>query len=352
VADIRAKIAAGVHRPGDQIGSQHELAQQYQVSLITIKKALSELINQGVLFSRIGKGTYVAFPATSLARQKVIGLVLRDLKNAFFSLILHSVESAASQNSYNLLLANAADRLEKEEIIIQHFLELGVDGLIIASSAQTYRATPGIRKLKEQNFPYILVSYIQDPDIHFVGTDHELGGFLATEHLINSGYRKIGYINGGPENLLGEIRKQGYLCALKSHQLEVNAKFIFQLQSKWNDFDEGYQIGRQFLKLLDRPEAMFAFKDMVALGFEQALLDANVAIPGEVALVGFDDIERAQYAPVALTTIHQPTDLIGALAVKSILKQIEGEEIDPRTILQPSLVVRDSCAVKTEKVRE
>jgi len=349
VTDIRAKIAAGVHQPGDQIGSQHELARQYQVSLITVKKALSELMNQGVLFSRIGKGTYVA-PAR--ARQGVIGLVLRDLQNVFFSRVLQSVESAASQNGLGLLLANAAERLEQEEMIIQRFLELGAAGIIIASCSRTYRTTPGIRRLRDQNVPYTLVSYIQDPDINFVGTNHELGGFLATKYLIECGYRKIGFIGGEPENLLGEIRLHGYLRALKTGHPEINEKFIFNLHSGWNDFEEGYRIGREFLKLPDRPEAIFAFKDIVALGFEQALLDANIAIPGEVALIGFDDIERAQYAPVALTTIHQPTDQIGALAVNKIIQQLQGEKIETRTLLQPTLVVRESCAIKTEKVRE
>lgn len=352
VADIQKKVDTGILKVGEQLGSQHKLAQHYHVSLITVKKALSELINRGVLFSRIGKGTYVAAPATRLPKQGVIGLVLRDLKNPFFSLILHSVEAAASQSGYSILLANATDRLEKEETLIHHFLELGMNGIIITSSAQTYRATPGIRKLQEKNIPNILVSYIQDEDVNHVGTDHEQGGFLATTHLLQAGYREIGYIGGESENLLAEIRYQGYLRALKSFNLEINRNYLFELQSKWNDFEEGYRVGERFLNMKKRPEAMFAFKDMVALGFEQAMLDNNIRIPGDVALVGFDDIERAQYAPVPLTTIHQPTDVIGKLAVESILDQIEGKVIRTRTILEPTLVVRDSCGVKAEKVRE
>lgn len=353
--DIKAKIASGQIKSGDQLGSQQELAKEYGVSLITVKKALAELIHEGVLFSRVGKGTYVAARkrvAIDLSRHKTIGLVLRDLKSPFFSLIVHSVEEKASEKGYNLLLSNSKDRLDKEENQIRHFRHIGVSGLIIASMSRIYRATNTIRKLHQEHFPYVFVSYMEDEDIFYVGTDHEYGAFLATEHLIKLGHNKIGYISGEEGNLLSELRKKGYRRALQQYGKPFEESLVFRSFSKGEeeDYQSGYEIGLRFLKLAQKPDAVFAYKDLAALGFQQALLDHSVKVPGEVAIVGFDDIERGQYAPVPLTTVHQPTAEIGANAVETLIKRIEGKEAVTRTILKPKLIVRESCGAQLRSV--
>ncbi len=350
VEDIKDKISSGEIKIGEQLCSQQELARQYGVSLITIKKALAYLTNERVIFSRVGKGTFVTRPSAPIdfSKHKTIGLVLSDLKNPFFSLIVHSVEANASEKGYNLLLSHTSDRLEKEESQIHHFLDIGVDGLIIASLTHIYRATDTIRNLKTENFPFVMISYIADEDIYFIGTDHEQGAFIATEHLIKLGYEKIGYINGEEGNLLGELRKKGYIRALQQYGKEYIEHFVFQLPLKRNDYQSGYQIGEQFFRLTDRPDAMFVYKDLAALGFEQAVLDQGNKVPGDVAIVGFDNIEGSRYAPVPLTTIHQPTDEIGKLAVETVIKRIEGGEAQIQTILAPKLVIRKSCGAKVK----
>ena len=97
---------------------------------------------------------------------------------------------------------------------------------------------------------------------------------------------------------------------------------------------------------------MFVYKDLAALGFQRALIDQGIKIPGDVAIVGFDDIKRGVVAPVPLTTIHQPTDKIGELAFELIKKQIKNETIEnPYIILEPSLVIRDSCGAKNKSTK-
>lgn len=342
VDSIKDKISSGILKAGDQISSHNELAQEYGVSLITVKKALTELIHEGVLFSRIGKGTFVARPAVAVdfARHRTIGLVLSDLKNPFFSLILQSVEQKISENGYNLLLSNSSKQIEKEESLIHRFRNIGVDGMIIASSSHIYRATDTIRKLKDENFPFVMVSYIEDEDIYYVGSDHEQGAFMATEHLIQQGYERIGYISGEAGNLLAQLRLQGYRRALEHYGKIFRDDFIFPLPMKFKDYDSGYQIGQQFFQMPDRPDALFVYNDLSALGFEQAVLDQGYHIPDDVAIVGFDDIERGKYAPVPLSTIHQPTDEIGQMAYQKLMKIIDNEPVEVRTILKPELIVR------------
>lgn len=346
IDDIRYKVESGTLKIGDPIGSQNELARQYNVSLITVKKALSELIKEGILYSRVGKGTYVASknPKSQNITTKTIGLVLQDMKSPFFSLIAQEAENIAFQNGYSILFSHSSGQLEKEESQIAQFRNMGVSGLIIASMTHVYYADEMIRKLHNEGFPYIMVSYIHDPDIYFVGTNHEYGGYIATCHLIEGGYKRVGYINGEEGNLVGELRYQGYVRALSEHGREVNDKYVYRLPrgGEWYDFTSGYEMGKKICNLSDRPDAVFLYNDLAALGFQRAILEFGLRIPEDIAIVGFDNIDRASYARVPLTTVKQPIKEIADHAIENILKRKNKEYAPIKTILNPELVVRNS----------
>lgn len=352
--DIKRKIKDGILKPGDNVGSHSELSKLYSVSVITVKGALASLINEGILFTRVGLGTYVSEQqekGLNLSRHKTIGLVLRDLNHQYFSLIVGGIEERAYELGYNILLTSSANKIEKEESQINHFRKLGVDGLIIASLALDYKATEYIKKLHDENFPYIMVSYIHDPDYWYVGSDHELGGFLATEHLIKMGYKSIGYMHVEKGNLLSEVRKNGYYRALTEYNKPYDSKLIFTLAKDKTTYGSdrfklGYEFGKEFKNLVKKPDALFFYSDLAALGFEQAAIEDGIIIPDDVAIVGYDDIIISQFASIPLTSVHQPTDKIGRLAVDIIQKRIDGSEIGNRTILKPSIVIRESCGAK------
>lgn len=348
VADnIRSEVLSGSLRAGEQLESHHDLAKRFQVSLITIKRALNDLIHEGILYSRAGKGTFVheITSARVSLGTKTVGLVLRDLKSPFFSLIVHNIEEYASQKGYNLLLSNSSQQLEKEENLIRHLYDIGVSGLIVASMSHEYTASHFLREIVEKNYPCIVVSYIKDPDIYFVGTDHESGGYRATRHLMSIGHKRIGFIDGESGNIVGELRREGYLRALREKDLPSPEGFVFRLREggEEHDFASGYEIGKMFAQQSDRPEAMFVYNDLAALGFEEAVLDSGLRVPDDVAIVGFDGIERGQYAKVPLTTIQQPFDRIGALAVENLINRIEGRAVEIKTVLEPRLIIRESC---------
>ncbi|HUX60025.1 MAG TPA: GntR family transcriptional regulator [Ignavibacteriaceae bacterium] len=351
---IKRKIEIGDLLPGDPIGSQNDLSKEFKVSVITVKKALSDLVNEGILFTRVGKGTYVADKTQKrigITKQKTIGLVLRDIKHPFFSMVVHGIEERAYELGYNIMLSSSSNKIEKEESQINHFKEIGVDGLIIASLSLEYRATDYIQKIHNENFPYIMVSYMHDPDYWYVGSDQEIGGFIATEHLIKTGYKSIGYVHIGKGNLLSEVRKNGYYRALTEYNIPYDSKLIFFLGSENFDsgsdrFQLGYEFGKTFKSLEKKPDALFIYSDLTALGFEQAALEAGISIPDEVAIVGFDDLEMARYASIPLTTVNQSAEKIGRRAVEIIEKRINGNDIGNRTILKPSLIIRESCGAK------
>lgn len=348
--EIRKDIASGKLKIGDRIGSHQELADRFEVSSITIRKARNVLMNEELLFARVGKGTYVAQKPDTMdyKQHRTIGFVLRDLDSPFFSRILFSVERSLSKKNFNLLISSTANRSENEEKQIEKLLRMGVSGLVIASMTRKYKVTPAIRNLHSIGFPYAVVSYMADKDICYVGIDHEEGGYLATRHLLELGHRKIAYLNGQKGSVLGEIRKNGYKKALHEFNVAFNENYVFHLQKRgeWFDYQSGFAIGQQFCQLADRPGAIFAYNDLAALGFERAVLDGGLRVPEDVAIVGFDDIKRSRVAPVPLTTVHQPTKEIGKIAVKIVLDKIRGRSVRKLPHLKPTLVIRESCGAK------
>jgi LacI family transcriptional regulator len=220
---------------------------------------------------------------------------------------------------------------------------MGVEGLIVASTEHVNEASPAIQQLHDENFPYVMVSYIDDPDIYYVGTDHEKGAYDATSHLIGLGYRRLGYVNAEAGNRLGELRKQGFFNALQNFNLVLNENFIFSFPFKQKDYESGYAIGKSFCQLTNRPEALFVYNDFSALGFQHAVIEKGLKIPEEIALVGFDDIQSELRAQVPLTTIHQPIEEIGQLTVSTLIKRIKHEKVQIRTVLEPNLIIRVSC---------
>ncbi|HTY36763.1 MAG TPA: GntR family transcriptional regulator [Bacteroidota bacterium] len=353
IGELKSKISEGTLKPGDQVGSHAELASAYGVSLITVKKALATMIQEGVLFSRVGKGTYVAQQAGAAPgpKHKTIGLVLQDFRSPFFSRIMHSVEDAAYELGYHVLISNSSGRAEKEDAQIARFRTFGVSGLIIASMSHNYNATPTIRKLLRDGFPFVMVSYMADTDVPFVGSDHQLGGFMATEHLVKLGYERIGFINGEKGNVVGELRKQGYEAAMRASGRRPDHRFQFQLRLKGerHDYQSGYEIGKKVSKLALRPDAMFVYNDLAALGFIDAFLERGLNVPDDVAVIGFDDIERGEYSTVPLTTVRQPTDSIGKETIKMLLRFMKGKREIIRKVVKPELIIRQSCPVRKER---
>ena len=351
-ADLRRRIASGEMVVGEQIPPHRELAIVYGVSIITINKALSGLISDGLLYSHVGRGTFVAVrPATiaGTAAQTTIGFVLRDLSSPFFSLVAHCAQQRADALGVGLVFASSSNRLDREEEQIRRLRTLGVHGLIIVSMSRTYRIGEAIQALHEADFPYVMVSYTGGEDVPFVGVDLAKCGYLVTKHLISLGHKRIGYVadKRGSEN--GELRGSGYHRALAEAGLEADPRFLLEYprEGEWNDYQSGYDVAERVAAMSDRPDALFAFNDLGALGLIDGLVDRGVRVPEDIAVVGLDDIDLAARSRVPLTTARQPVEQIGTRAVDFVLARIRGEHPVVRQILEPALVVRASCGVLT-----
>lgn len=357
-ADIRRKIVAGEMAVGSRIPPHRDLAVLYGVSIITINKALSGLVSEGLLYSHVGRGTFVMVrPASTsgIAAPTTIGFVLRDLSSPFFSLIAHGAQQRADALGVGIVFASSSNRLDREEEQLRRLRILGVHGLIVVSMSRTFRLSEPMQALHDKNFPYVMVSYTSGDDIPFVGLDLAEAGYLAAQHLLSLGYTRFGYLIDRVGSLNGELRMSRYKKAIADAGLEIEPSFVFEhpFTGEENDYRSGYAVGERIAKMPSRPDAMFCFNDLGALGLEDGLVDAGLRVPDDVAIVGLDDIELAARARVPLTTLRQPVGEIGARALDTVLARLRGERPPLRQLFPPELVVRASCGalVQSDHVR-
>jgi LacI family transcriptional regulator len=286
------------------------------------------------------------FIARSLVmrRTKTLGLVITTIANPFYTELAQGIETTAIILGYNIILCSTNYDLSSEKKFIDMLRSKGVDGIIFTSA---HMGDPNILELVEEGFPIILVNRrtyhpMVREKVDYVGVDNNLGGFLAIEHLIKLGHKRIGVIGGSSESSVGFERLEGGKKALATYGLNVIGDYFLE-----GDFlkGSGYHGGKKFLKMSEPPTGVFATNDYMALGTYQAIVEEGIKIPEEIALIGFNDIEFTSMKGIELTTIGQKKYEMGALAVKTLVERVEGGKTgSPKEIiLEPELIIRKTC---------
>ncbi len=268
----------------------------------------------------------------------VIGVIVADIANPFFSAVVKGMGKAAKELGYSIILQDTGENYENEEEAIQIMISEQVDGLLI-TPVQTEKRT--IRMLQESNIPFVLVArYFDDVDTDYVVADDVQGGYLATTHLIERGHEKIAFINGPFYNSSAIERFQGYKKALAEHDIQLNEELI---RNGALTMEDGYTRGKALLMGHEpRPTALFTFSDFVALGAMKAVHEVGLRIPGDIAIVGYDDIDFAFCLESPLTTIRFPKREMGEEVVSLLERKMSGEECHSRLKMPVELVVRQS----------
>jgi LacI family transcriptional regulator len=274
-------------------------------------------------------------------KSKSIGLLVLDVRNPFFTDVARGAEDAANEHNMSVLLANSDETEDREHRFLDLFEQQRVAGLLVSPVALDLGE---LKKTRDRGTPVVLVDrQSEDKSFSSVSVDDVAGGQMAVEHLISIGKKKIMFA-GGPvkiqqisDRLDGAKRAS---AAVKKVSLEI-------LKTKNLTVLEGRAVGLEILgrPAEKRPDAIFAANDLLALGIMQALIvSPDVSIPKDIALVGYDDISFAGSAIIPLTSIRQPSMLIGAQAVELLMEETEkSEQSKPRQIVfQPELVVRES----------
>lgn len=276
-------------------------------------------------------------------RTQIIGMVIPEavttlFTDPFFPILLRGATNACNIHRYQLMLSLFAASADQQEMY-QHFLRSGyLDGVIVASASLD---DPLISHLLRDQVPFVSVGRHPNRRVHFVDVDNVGGGRMAVEHLIRLGHRRIATITGPPDMAAGQDRLKGYRQALEAHRIPVEERLITE-----GDFTErSGMVGMQRL-LPASPSAVFVASDMMAIGALKALRQAGWQVPQDIALVSFDDISIASAIEPALTTVRQPIERMGSMAVEVLLSLVENSQEEApvnRIILPTELVIRTSC---------
>ncbi len=332
-----------------------DIATKLSVSEATVSRALndrpdvSQEMKQKVvqLAEELNYTPHELARSFRLKRTKLLGLIIRDITNPFFSHLTRSIERIASRKGYNVILCDTGQDFSKEESYIRVLVGRKVDGLILAPFERGVQFDHIIALQREQ-ISFVLIGRILSVETDFVVTDDVTAACEATVHLIRLGHRKIAHFTGPDHELAAERRKQGYRKALLEHGISFDENFVIPGGTALKD---GSQAAEQLLALEEKPTAIFAFNDLLALGAMRIIREAGLRIPEDMAIVGFDNIEPAAYANPSLTTIAQPIHQLGEEAVKILIQRIEhrqenSQERLKQVILPCKLTVRESCGTR------
>jgi LacI family transcriptional regulator len=274
---------------------------------------------------------------------RVAALIVPDLVHPFFAELAKGLSGALGSRC-SLVIASTEEDVERERRQIDDLLGRGIDAFFIAS-VQTH---PGsFQRIEEHGTPIVLVDRrLAGWHGHFVGMDDRRIGQLATEHLIAVGCRRIAHI-GGADASTARDRLEGYRQTLAKHRLP-SLRELTITRPHGDDLGDvsGYRAMRRLLRLRNRPDGVFCNNDPTAMGAMQAILEAGLDVPGDIAVVGCGDVHYAKALRVPLTTVAQQPDAIGRRAVQLVPALTRGTRVRPPTtvLLAPTLKIRESTA--------
>ena len=274
----------------------------------------------------------------------VIGLIVTDIGNPFFSYVAKGVEDVAFRNKHILMICNTNECPEKEKFFLNSLLSEKVSGVIIVPTIGNGNEK-FFDNLVAEEFPMVTVDRrIKNLNVDTVSINNEAGGYLATKQLLKNGHKKIGIICGikGLNNT--EERLDGYRKAIMEAGISVSEELI-----TYGHYVEsgGREAMSQLLSLDNPPTAIFSTNNLMTLGCIKELYSHKISIPGEIALIGFDDSDWAEVLIPPLTTVKQPGYELGTSAAELLIKRltsINSSKIN--IVLNPELVIRESCGSK------
>lgn len=290
--------------------------------------------------------------ARNLKRQRTetVGLVLGDISNPYSTELANAVRESLSVRGYNLFICISEHSAKEDITAFQSLVDHNVDGIIVATRSNR-EGDDYLRDIVDSSMPVVVVGRdFQHDDVDHVSADNLTGGFEATQHLIDLGHRRIGFIGATLSNRSSLKRMQGYLNALEAHGIEIDERLITGRKEAVSEVPGystekmGYEGMKRLLSLPNPPTAVFARNDFTAVGAMTATKEAGLSIPDDIAIVGFDDIPLAVHTSPALTTVRQPMRLQGQLAAEMLLKRITSDEsVDSdERILNCELIIRGS----------
>ena len=308
------------------------------VAETTRKRVLRSIKKLGYVYHR---------GAASLRRQHshAVGLIISDITNPFFAEIIVAIEERLGEAGFVTLLGNTSENHSKEERLLRTMQEFPADGILICP---TLHGEPSRTPNLGGAFPVVAFAR-HVPGLDYVGIDNAQGALLAIEHLYRIGHRRIGFLGANPNLVAVDDRLKGYQQAFSQLQLEFDPLLVLSTDLNRRGGFDGVQ---QLMKAKNPPSAVLCFNDVVALGAMEGIQRLGRKPGVDVGVVGFNNIPDAAQCVPGLTTVDNCPRQLGESAAELLLKRIEQQVAPIRTlVLQPHLVVRESCGVSSRETK-
>lgn len=279
-------------------------------------------------------------------RTNVLGVLVSNIADPYFSELLMGIEDCAQEKDYSLFIASSRHDPDRERKIVQTMMEQRTDGVIICSSSFS---TEQGRQLLDHGFPVVVINNQAADNFHFsIYHDDMDGSRQVTRHLIELGHRRIAYMGNAHSGRTNTDRQAGFLSAMVEADLPVPDEYIIAMDV--GESRSGFEAMKYFQSLAARPTAVFCFNDLMAIGALNACNAAGITVPGQISIAGFDNISYSEYTIPSLTTFDQPKHSIGREAANLLFSLLDMETREwPRiqnvVILKGSLLVRNSTGL-------
>lgn len=353
---------------GSRIPAERQMCEELGVSRVTLRRAMEALHREGFLEARRGGGTWLIKPLAAPVphpadSQRLIGLIVPTVENSLISRIVRGAEAYASSADYHVALAHDHGDMDYQLYQLRRMAEGGVRGLAVyPDSANLIRPEfhALIQQIEEHSIPLVMIDrYVPDLEVTSVMSDNYTGMYAATEHMILSGYRRLGLLSFGPEGGVADReRRKGFLHALEDYQIASAIPFDIQLGTRDHEVTAREAIATQLQEKNGgkRFDGIVCMQDNMAFGAFLALRDAGLKVPEDVGLVGYDNLDRELFnvSGLKLTSVDQMAERIGKEAAHQLIARIEGEPLPKRTqhvLLKPQLVIRESCGENSNRTQ-
>ena len=329
--------------------SLKDLAVELGVSIATVSRALRNSPEIGQEMQRKVKElakrlNYRPNPfAQSLRKEapKVIGVVVPNLVTHYYAAVLDGIEDEARRAGYSVISANSHENCNDETQAINNFLGLHVEG-IIACLAQDTTDYSHYEEIADMGVPLVFFGRTCLTDrFSSVTANGDEAAQQATQHLLDTGSRRIAFV-GGPNHLdMVRRRKHGYLDALRDNHIPIDRNLV---SCGKIDYQDGCEATRRLLEMDERPDAILAFNDILAFAAFTTIKEMGLRIPDDVALIGFTDDAHAKYVTPRMSAIEDQSHLMGVTACQLLLKGIQGDPKVYKRIVPQQLVIRETSA--------
>lgn len=336
---------------GDSMPTESELMAMFDVSRHTIRRALSDLINQGWLYTMQGSGTYVADPhADTNISGKMIGVVTTYFKDYIFPEILSGIDDAISAEGYSILLGTTKNNNARERVVLNNMLNNQLAGLIVEPTRSVYpnQNIHLYETFKNRGIPVVFIhATYRGFETAYVIEDDEYAGYIATAHLLELGHRKIVGVFK-QDDMQGHGRYQGYLKAHEAYGVPAQGNLVQWYTTEESKAIASYERVVEWQRKHPDVTGIVCYNDQIALRLLTTFERLGVQVPGDYSLVSFDNSNLAGKLGIKLTTVAHPKRRLGEKAAEVLLAMMQNPKAHFEEVMKPELIVRETTGMPRE----